>query len=202
MQKTLKETFAAKVDPLNMFSKWFAQAKNKVPYDPTIMTLATATKTGKPSARIVLLKKFDEDGFVFYTNLRSHKGKELKNNPYAALCFFWPELDKQVRIEGKVKMISDIEADEYFATRPRQSQIGAWASNQSRRLESLGALYRNVKRYHEKFRNSPVPRPKYWVGFRLKPKLIEFWERGEHRLHERTCFRLKRGEWQMEFLYP
>lgn len=190
-------------DPFKIFLHWFEQAKQNEKYDPTIMALATATKTGKPSVRMVLFKAFDQRGLVFYTNFGSRKAKELENNPFAALCFYWPEIDKQVRIEGSVELIDVEEADAYFLTRSRESRIGAWASKQSQPLADSKDLERRIKKYEQQFLDKEVTRPEFWSGYRVIPDIFEFWERGEHRLHKRTCFaRNKNKLWDVQYLYP
>jgi pyridoxamine 5'-phosphate oxidase len=189
-------------DPIARFAKIFEQAKKVVAPEPAAVTLATAGADGKPSARVVLLKGFDERGFVFYTNLESKKGKELKANPFAALCFYFPPLYQQVRVEGRVEQVSDTEAGAYFATRPRGSQIGAWASKQSAPLVSRERLEADFKAVEEKFAGREVPRPLFWSGFRLIPERIEFWESRENRLHDRTVYSRKNGNWKIEKLYP
>ncbi len=166
------------------------------------MVLATATSDGKPSARVVLLKEYNEDGFVFYTNLESRKARELKSNPYAALCFYWEPLHYQVRVEGPVELVSNEEADRYFATRPRGSQLGAWASNQSAPLKDRETLLQRFKHYEEKFRSQPVPRPPFWSGYRVIPQRMEFWKREENRLHERVLYVRSGKVWERSLLYP
>lgn len=190
-------------NPVTIFTEWFEHAKKVEQSDATAAALATASKSAKPSVRIVLLKDFDERGFVFYTNLNSRKAKELMENPQASLCFFWHIADKQVRIEGKVERVSNQEADQYFATRARGSQIGAWASKQSEFMSDPEQLWQRVKQYEEKFKDQDVPRPDYWSGFRLIPSKMEFWQRGAHRLHERICFyRDEKNQWIKKYLYP
>jgi pyridoxamine 5'-phosphate oxidase len=189
-------------DPIARFAEIFAQAEKVISPEPTAMTLATVSADGKPSARVVLLKGFDENGFVFYTNLESRKGRELTASPYAALCFYWPPLAQQVRVEGHVEKVSDAEADAYFATRPAGAQIGAWASKQSRTLTSREELESRVKAVAEKFSGREVPRPPFWSGFRVIPERIEFWQSCENRLHDRTVYLRKNGNWVMEKLYP
>src|SRR5262249_50398351 len=152
---------------------------------------------GKPSARIVLLKAFDERGFVFYTNLESRKSREIKANPFAALCFYWMPLDLQVRIEGKIEQVSDAEADAYFATRPRESQIGAWSSLQSRPLDSRDSLVKAVAENTKRFEGKPVPCPPHWSGWRVVPEKIEFWQQGTARLHEREVFMRDGDGWNI-----
>ncbi len=194
----MHETF----DPIATFGKLFEQAKKAIFPEPTAVVLATVDANGRPSARVVLLKGFDERGFAFYTNLASRKGKELQANPHAALCFYWPPLYQQVRVEGKIEIVSDAEADAYFATRPRGAQIGAWASKQSWPLTSRAELEDSVKTFEEKFAGREVPRPPFWSGFRVIPERIEFWESRENRLHDRTVYTRENGEWVMERLYP
>jgi pyridoxamine 5'-phosphate oxidase len=189
-------------DPLVFFAQIFEQAKKTNLPEPTAAVLATATTEGKPSARVVLLKEFDERGFVFYTNLESRKAKELRANSYAALCFYWPPLYQQVRVEGRVEQVSDAEAEAYFATRPRGAQIGAWASKQSAPLASRDELEAAVKASEEKFAGREVPRPAFWSGFRVIPEQIEFWESQENRLHERTLYLREYGRWVIKKLYP
>lgn len=190
-------------DPIALFQAWFAAAKETSNIDPTAMVLATATKDGKPSARVVLLKAFDARGFTFYTNLGSHKARELIDNPLAALCFYWPTSNHQVRIEGVVELVTATEADEYFASRPRESQIGAWASYQSQQLSAQDELMQRFEAFQRRFEGQTVPRPEFWSGFRLKPQTMEFWEAGSHRLHTRICYHKNaQGQWQIELLYP
>jgi len=191
-------------DPIARFEAWMAEAAASEPNDPNAMCLATATPDGRPSARMVLLKGVDARGFVFYTNLESRKGAELSANPYAALCFHWKTLTRSVRIEGRVEPVSAEEADAYFASRPRGSRIGAWASKQSRPLESRLALEKRVAEFGLKFAVGEIPRPPFWSGFRLVPVRIEFWRDMPFRLHERLVF-LREGPdapWRTEMLYP
>ena len=166
------------------------------------MALATIENGGQPSVRIVLLKAFDERGFVFYTNFEGRKGRHLLAHPQAALCFYWPPIDIQVRIEGKVTKVSDAEADAYFATRERLSQIGAWASKQSKPLETPNALDERVAEYRKKFDGQTVPRPGFWSGFRVVPERIEFWKAKPNRLHERHLYTRSGDAWKIETLYP
>ena len=190
-------------EPLIKFAQWFAEAQSCAAIrEPTAMTLATATPEGKPSARIVLLKAFDAQGFVFYTNLQSRKGTELAANPQAALVFYWMALDKQIRIEGRVSPVNDAEADAYFATRERHKQAGAWASLQSQPLNSREQLIDRVKELEAQYEGRPIPRPPHWSGLRLAPDSIEFWFQREARLHEREIY-IRAGEsWQHQLLYP
>ena len=189
-------------DPFSVFAAWLEEAEATEPNDPTAMTLATADSRGRPSARMVLLKGIDDEGFVFYTNLESRKARELKENAQAALLFHWKSLRRQVRIEGPVAQVSDEEADEYFASRARQSQIGAWASDQSRPMEGRFELEKRVARFAAKHVVGKVPRPPHWSGFRLSPSLIEFWQDGAFRLHDRLEYRRDGDAWRTERLFP
>jgi len=191
-------------DPLDVFELWFKQAQDHPDIvEANAVNLATADEAGKPSSRMVLLKDYDADGFVFYTNLESRKGKQLEANPHAALCFYWEALSKQVRIEGVVSPVSVEEADAYFSSRPLQSRIGAWASRQSQELESPSRLVKEVAKMTARFALGDVERPKHWSGFRLSPTLMEFWERGEYRLHNRICYSCDvTGKWTSKLLYP
>lgn len=190
--------------PLQVFAHWFEEAQTCGLLEPTSVSLATVNSDGKPSVRIVLLKKFDESGFVFYTNLKSHKGNDIAINPNVALCFHWMPLQKQVRVEGVATQVIDEEADRYFASRDRDSQIGAWASIQSQTLEKKKELEDRFKFYNEKFQMKDIPRPNFWSGYLVRPEVIEFWEAGAHRLHSREVYRrLEVGsDWYVENLYP
>lgn len=170
--------------------------------EPTAMTLATVDGEHRPAARTVLLKDMDEQGFVFYTNLGSRKGRHLAGNPNVSLVFWWRENEEQVLIDGRVEPVSPEEADAYFASRPRGSQIGAWASKQSRPMESREAFLARISEFEERFEGREVPRPDHWSGFRVKPRRVEFWYGREFRLHERVCFDLVDGRWQESLLYP
>ncbi|MEO3429098.1 pyridoxamine 5'-phosphate oxidase [Pelagibius sp. CAU 1746] len=191
-------------DPLEVFAAWLAEAEESEPNDPNAMALSTVGGDGMPSCRMVLLKGYDESGFVFYTNYESRKGRQLLATPKAALLFHWKSLRRQVRIEGAVAQVSDAEADAYFASRHKQSQIGAWASQQSRPLEGRFELEKRVALYAAKYAVAQVPRPPHWSGFRLVPRLIEFWQDGAFRLHDRLVYtRQDAGDdWQTERLYP
>lgn len=187
--------------PIEQFLSWFEVAR-QTEAEPERMTLATVGKDGMPSARMVLLKQVDTRGFVFYTNLNSHKAKQLNENPKAALCFYWPSIQRQVRVQGDVEPVSDEEADSYFHTRPRGSQIGAWASLQSQPLANEQQLKQRLDEYQQKFIGQTVPRPPFWAGFRIKPTQIEFWEAGEYRLHKRTVYQLQHTGWNCLLLFP
>jgi pyridoxamine 5'-phosphate oxidase len=189
-------------NPIDLFRDWLAEAEASEPNDPTAMCLATVDPAGNPSARMVLLKGIDERGFVFYTNFESRKGQELIAQPRAALCFHWKSLRKQVRVEGPVEPVGDAEADAYFATRARVSQIGARASDQSRPLDSRATLEARVASITAEFDGKPVPRPANWSGFRVIPQAIEFWRDGAFRLHDRMRFSRSGLEWATERLYP
>lgn len=189
-------------DPLVIFKAWLAEAEHSEPNDASAMALATADEHGMPSVRIVLLRGVDQRGFVFYTNLKSAKGAQLGINPRAALCFHWKSLNRQVRVEGSVEQVSSREADAYFASRPRGSQIGAWASRQSRQLSGRDELERRVREYETEFEGRSVPRPPYWSGYRVFARRIEFWEQGEFRLHTRRAWTRDATGWSVELLYP
>lgn len=191
-------------DPFGLFEQWLEEAVGcETISEPYSMTLATVDEESMPWTRVVLLRGWGEKGFVFYTNLESIKSRQLKQNPKAGLCFHWMPLDKQVRIVGVAEPVTDAEADEYFATRPRESQLGAWASKQSQPLESREELLQRIGKYAERFGEADVPRPPFWSGYCVKPQLVEFWVRGASRLHERLAYRLGTdGRWTAEGLYP
>jgi pyridoxamine 5'-phosphate oxidase len=191
-------------DPIQQFGEWFREAEVAVPVDPNAMVLSTVSADGRPSSRVVLLKGFDDQGFVFYGNLESRKFRELRVTPWAALNFHWKPLEKQVRIEGRTTQVSGAEADEYFATRARGSQIGAWASRQSEPLASREELEARVREVEARFAGRDVSRPPFWSGFRLEPDRIEFWKSGQFRLHDRFVFRRASPDapWTVDRLYP
>jgi pyridoxamine 5'-phosphate oxidase len=189
-------------DPIALFRVWLTAAEKSEPNDPNAMTLATATPEGVPSARMVLLKEVDERGFAFYTNLASRKATELNANSRAALCFHWKTLHRQVLVEGTVKPVDEAEADAYFASRPRMSRIGAWASQQSRPLAGRFELEKRVAEFTARFHVGSVPRPDFWSGFRLLPEQIEFWRERPFRLHDRMVYHRHEGGWLIERLYP
>lgn len=188
-------------DPIKQFRKWLLEASGRQALLPETMTLATATRSGGPSARTLLLRSFDNSGFVFYTNYSGRKGKELTENPQAALVFYWPRLGRQIRVEGRVVRVSPRESDSYFSSRPRDSQLSAWASKQSRVVRDRRFLENQVKRFNEKFPGR-VPRPPNWGGFRLQPSVVEFWKERPGRLHDRLRYRRSRGRWVLERLAP
>ncbi len=188
--------------PLAHFDDWFASATDSGLKDPNACALATADADGMPSVRMVLLKGHDERGFVFYTNLESDKSADLKANPKAAMGFYWPQLGRQIRIKGPVNPVGGDEADAYFATRPRQSQLGAWASDQSRPMAGRGDFERRLAEFGRTFEGRDVPRPPHWSGWRIEPVRVEFWQEGEFRLHERLVYLREGAGWRTEMLYP
>ena len=189
-------------DPIILFSKWFEEAKQKEVNDPNAMNLATTSNNLKLSSRIVLLKSFDEKGFVFYTNSKSKKGNSIISNPHVALNFHWKSLFRQIRIEGIAKLVTNKEADEYFYSRPEGSKIGAWASDQSSELKTREELINKIKKYTEKYKEKIIPRPLYWTGFRVEPLLIEFWQDMPFRLHDRVEYKKNNNSWLIKRLYP
>lgn len=190
-------------NPFELFTDWYAQAQTHEINDPNAMALATLGEGDFPSLRIVLLKGYTERGFCFFTNTLSRKGDQLRETPKAALCFHWKSCRRQVRIEGDVEPVTQQEADDYFSSRPRGSQIGAWASLQSTHLDARSTLEQRVKEFEEKYAGGPVPRPPHWSGYRVVPKLIEFWQDMPHRLHDRVIFMpAVGGGWKHERWYP
>lgn len=190
-------------NPIDKFQLWLGEARaHKGIAEPTAMCLATVNENSQPSARIVLLKGLDDRGFVFFTNMESQKSTELAQNPKAALCFHWMPLEKQVRVEGSVTQVSDSEADAYFATRPRESRIGAWSSQQSRPLANRQDLLDAVQDNVARFKDKDVPRPPFWSGWRLVPDRIEFWQQSDFRLHDRELYTRAGAQWVISKLYP
>ncbi|MEI4482082.1 MULTISPECIES: pyridoxamine 5'-phosphate oxidase [unclassified Phyllobacterium] len=202
--KLTTDDFTEKSEPFALFNEWLGDAVKTEPNDPNAVALATVDKDGLPNVRMVLLKGFDTQGFVFYTNFESQKGVEILGSMKAAMCFHWKTLRRQVRIRGPVEIVNDEEADAYYATRPRGSRIGAWASKQSRPLESRFALEKAVAEYTARHAIGEIPRPKYWSGFRIRPTSIEFWHDRPFRLHDRVVFSRETPEddWGKERLYP
>ena len=190
-------------NPIELFGEWFQEAKKTEINDPNALALATADKKEIPSVRMVLLKNYNDNGFVFYTNLTSKKGKEINNNKKASMCFHWKSIRRQVRILGKLEKVSDNEANSYFKSRPYKNKIGAWASTQSKILKSRDEFLNKIKDYEKKYpNNDAVPRPEYWSGWRLVPTEIEFWLDGEGRIHERLNYKKSNDKWIKELLYP
>ena len=192
----------APADPFEIFETWLREAEASEPNDPNALSLSTVGPDGMPSSRMVLLKGHDSRGFVFYTNYESRKGRQLLEHPKAAMLFHWKSLRRQVRIEGEVKQVSGEEADEYFASRPKQSQIGAWASEQSRPLKGRFELEKRVALFGAKYAVIEVPRPPHWSGFRVVPQMIEFWQDGAFRLHDRLVYTRAGEAWTTERLFP
>ena len=200
--KPLMEDFTESTQPYSLFGEWLEDAKQSEPNDPNAVALSTVDPAGMPNVRMVLLKGYDTRGFVFYTNYESTKGREILASMKAAMCFHWKSLQRQVRIRGNVEIVSDEEADAYYASRARGSRIGAWASKQSRPLESRFALEKAVAEYTAKYAIGNIPRPSYWSGFRIVPVSIEFWHDRPFRLHDRVLFTQAEGGWNKARLYP
>ena len=188
--------------PFDLFDSWFGDAKESETSDPNAVAVATVSGDGKPSVRMVLLKSVDEQGFVFYTNLGSRKANQIEANNNVAMCFNWKSLKRQVRVEGAVQPVSPEEADEYFGSRPKMSQIGAWASKQSQKLEGRLALEKRIAEYTAKFNIGTVPRPEFWSGFRLVPEMVEFWQDQTFRLHDRIVYERDGDGWATHRLFP
>ena len=200
----LNKCFLDLDDPFELFEEWFEVAKKKEINDPNALALGTASKDGVPSVRMVLLKGFDKDGFIFYTNLKSQKSQELKENPNATMCFHWKSLLRQIRIVGKLNLVDDKTADDYYSTRAYESRIGAWASKQSSILKSRDELLNNLENFKKKYSDKDnVPRPDHWSGWNLKPSSIEFWLDGDNRIHERLKYTLdNNNNWEKSLLSP
>ncbi|MBB3521211.1 pyridoxamine 5'-phosphate oxidase [Rhizobium redzepovicii] len=196
--------FTESGEPFKLFAEWLGEAEASEPNDPNAVALATVDEDGLPNVRMVLLKGFDDNGFVFYTNFESQKGREILGQKKAAMCFHWKSLRRQVRLRGPVEIVTDAEADAYFKTRARGSRIGAWASKQSRPLESRFALEKAVAEYTARYAIGEIPRPAHWSGFRIRPTSIEFWKDQNFRLHDRIEFRraLAEGAWEKVRMYP
>ena len=189
-------------DPTEQFRRWFDEAVGAALHEPNAMTIATATPDGRPSARVVLMKGFDERGFVFHTNYEGRKGLEIEENPHCALLFYWGELERQVRVEGNAVRVPKKESDAYFEGRPRGGHISAWASEQSRQIESRKALEERVLAVEAEYEDREIPRPSFWGGYRVGPESIEFWQGRENRLHDRLSYTRRNGEWKIQRLQP
>ena len=199
----LNRSFEDLDNPMDLFKKWFDKAKETEINDPNALALGTADKNNQPSVRMVLLKGLSNEGFVFYTNFNSKKGSDLKSNQQTSMCFHWKSLRRQVRVIGKVIQVTDNEADEYYNSRPYKNRISAWASNQSKKLESRDIFLKKIEEFEKKYPDeNKVPRPRHWSGWRVVPKEIEFWLDGEGRIHERLNYINNNGVWKKEILYP
>ena len=199
----LDQCFEDLNNPIDLFKNWFSEAEKTELNDPNAVAVATADQNNQPNVRMVLLKGLSDKGFVFYTNFNSTKGKELKNNLKASLCFHWKSLRRQVRVIGKVEEVSSSEADEYYNSRPFKNRIGAWASSQSEILDKRDTFLKRVKEFEKKYNNQKsIPRPPHWSGWRVLPKEIEFWLDGEGRIHERLVYFKKKDKWEKKLLYP
>lgn len=188
-------------DPFSQFEKWFEEVLSSGFLEPNAMTLATASGSGKPSARVLLLKGIDENGFIFYTNYKSKKGKDIEENPFGSILFYWDKLERQIRIEGSIEKVTKQESEEYFNTRPYKSRVGAWASKQSTVIENRSVIVKEFLKYMVKFRTH-VPLPEVWGGYRLKPESFEFWQGRQNRLHDRIRYTLLKKGWKIERLAP
>ena len=199
----LDNCFEDEANPIVLFEKWFEVAKKSEINDPNALSLATSTSDGIPSVRMVLLKDYSEDGFIFYTNFNSKKGADLKKNPNASMCFHWKSLRRQVRVSGEVEEVTAKEADDYYNSRPYKNKIGAWASSQSQVLDKRETFLQNIKKFEKQYpEQASIPRPPHWSGWRLIPKEIEFWLDGEGRIHERLNYKKFNDKWIKELLYP
>ena len=199
----LNSCFMDLVDPLELFKIWMVEAEKKEINDPNALSLATANKNGEPSVRMVLLKGLSQKGFVFYTNLNSRKSNDIKKNPKAEMCFHWKSLRRQIRISGDITQVSDEEADAYFNSRPYESRIGAWASDQSKVMNERKDFLKKIEEFKSKYKNeSNLPRPKHWSGWCLNPSSIEFWLGDKYRIHERLKYIKISNSWKKEILYP
>ena len=198
----LDKCFEEANNPIELFKKWFAKAKETEINDPNAVAVATVDKSNQPSVRMVLLKGLSDKGFVFYTNFNSKKGSDLKINKKSSMCFHWKSIRRQVRIIGTVEKVSDKEADDYYNSRPYKNKIGAWASSQSEILNKRDDFIKKIETYEKKYPSNEVPRPSHWSGWRLMPSQIEFWLDGEGRIHERLNYKKEKGNWKKELLYP
>ncbi len=190
-------------EPINLFDKWYNQAQERDKEDVSAFCLSTVSKNNTSSSRMVLLKDYDHKGFVFYTNLESKKSRHILVNPAVSACFYWWHISKQIRIEGQVELVSEKEANKYFSTRSRNSRIGAWASKQSSELKNgMEDLFSSIEKINKKFIDKDVTRPKFWSGYRIKPELIEFWQEGKNRIHERIVYEKTNNKWKLKRLYP